>query len=55
MILPVAASRNSTVFASGDTLMHSQPVLTSIANMWRNMLSLATSRLDSSVITPPTW
>ena len=55
MTLPVATSRNSIVLLFGEIFTASQPVLTSTAKNPRNSSALATSRLDSFSITPPTW
>ena len=55
MTSPVATLRRSTVFFFGEMETASQPVRTSMPNMARNVCSVASSRLDSSGITPPTW
>ena len=52
---PVATSRSSTVFLSGEIFTASHPVRTSTEKKPRNISGLATSRLDSFGITPPTW
>jgi hypothetical protein len=48
-------SRRSTVFFFGETATASQPVRTSTLKTARNIASVATSRLDSSGMTPETW
>ena len=53
--LPVLTSRRSTVFFFGEMAIASQLVRASTANTARNICSVATSRLDSSGITPETW
>ncbi len=55
MTLPVLTSRRSTVFFFGSTATASQLVRTSTLKTARNICSVATSRLDSSGMTPETW
>jgi len=50
----VATSRSSTVFSLREILIASQPVLTSTEKKPLNISGLATSRLDSRGMTPPT-
>ena len=52
---PVTWFLRSTVFCSGEMPTTSQRVRTSMANCSRNVCSVATRRLDSCAITPPTW
>ena len=52
---PVAVSRRSIVLSSAEIRTASQFVRQSTANCSRNSCALATSRLDSFSITPPTW
>ena len=52
---PVSTSRSSMVLVSGRMRTASQLVRTSILNMKRKVSAVATSRLDSFSITPPTW
>ena len=55
MTLPVLTSRRSTVFFFGSMATASQLVRTSTSKTARNICSVATSRLDSSGMTPETW
>ena len=52
---PVAWFLSSTVFFFAEIPTTSQRVRQSIANIARNICSVATRRLDSFSITPPTW
>jgi len=51
---PVSAFFRSTVLSLGEMRTASQCVRTSMANCVRKVCSVATSRLDSRGITPPT-